>query len=609
VHRPKSDGFALCLLIVVSVLTIAALLAHRGRWDAAFGAWTRHVGTAAALLVLASVAVLHHGLQRQARLVSEQVESARALAERYQELFENASDMVYTLDLEGQVTSMNKAGEVMTGRSLANTSGLTFFDLLAPGSREAAQRQMLSVVRGGLPVRGEFEFQTPRGVRLAFEVVQRIVVRDGRSVAVHGIARDVTAQKRVELELRYAREAAEAANLAKSQFLANMSHEIRTPMNGIVGMTDLALDTGLTAEQREYLQTVKSCAESLLKLIEDVLDFSKIEAGKLSLDPVDFSLRETLENIRKMFALRAADKGLDLSFASAADVPDRLVGDPDRLRQVIVNLVGNALKFTPHGFVKLSVDLVAGDPEGCSLRFAVTDTGIGLPADKQTIIFEPFSQADGSTARRFGGTGLGLTISARLVQMMGGTLEVESEPGKGSRFFFTARLAASPAAAGRAALASLMPADAVPLSASPTSALRVLLAEDNAVNQRLTERLLQKRGHSIVVANDGVQAIAAMKQERFDLVLMDVQMPGMNGYEATAAIRALEQGTARRTPIVAITAHAMTGDRERCLEAGMDAYISKPVRAYELYAAVETMVRRRPAQRPEAGASLDPVGA
>jgi PAS domain S-box-containing protein len=603
VHRLKPTGFAVCLLVALAVLTATVVLWLGGGWEPALEA-------ASAVTALAAILLLYGAVRAQARVVQRQLESERALAQRYQELFENASDMVYTLDLDGRFTSMNKAGEDLTGFSPAGRPGLSLLDVVAPAAREAAQRALLTVVRGDVSVRGELELTTSRGTRLVVDAVTRPVRRDGRTVAVHGIARDVTTHKQAEIEMRNAREAAEAASRAKSEFLANMSHEIRTPMNGIFGMTDLALDTELTSEQREYLTTVKSCADALLALIGDVLDFSRIEAGKLTLDPTDFPLRQTLEDIRKMFGLRAAEKGLALAFKVGAGVPDRLVGDQGRLRQVIVNLVGNALKFTAAGRVELSVDLVSSDDAGARILFSVTDTGIGIPPDKQRSVFEAFSQADSSTARRFGGSGLGLTISARLVQLMGGRLELESEPGKGSRFFFEVNFAVmGAAAAARLPVTESRVAEPPPVGGSPAQPacrLRVLLAEDNPVNQRLTERLLQKRGHAVVLAADGREAIDTVARDAFDVVLMDVQMPGMNGFEATAAIRASEQGTGKRTPIVAITAHVLNGDRERCLEAGMDAYISKPVRAYELYAAVETLARRRAASSADASAPATP---
>jgi PAS domain S-box-containing protein len=555
--------------------------------------WALMATRLAAVAAFVVALVLLRRLRRQTATIRHQLESEKALADQFHELFANASDMVYTLDLDGRLTSLNKAGEDLIGRSISEHGGLSMVDLVAPASLESAGRMLLHVVHGGVPVKGELELRARRGTRAIVEVTERLIHRDGRPVGVQGIARDVTARRRVEDELRRAREAAEAANRSKSEFLANMSHEIRTPMNGIVGMTELTLDTRVTPEQREYLVTVKSCAESLLRLLDDVLDLSRIEAGKLELQPVDFGLRDALQPILRVFEPRAARSGLRFECTVAPEVPERLVGDPARLRQVLVNLLGNAVKFTPQGRVQLEVTLVSAGDKGAQVRFSVLDTGIGIPVDKQVAVFDPFSQADPSTNVRFGGTGLGLSISSRLVTMMGGQLEVESEPGKGSRFSFTAGF--GPSAATAQAAGETGPDEHAPDAPAPPNSmpLRILLAEDNAVNQRLTERLLEKRGHKVIVVGDGEQAIAAVDRERFDLVLMDVQMPGINGYDATAAIRVLEQGTGRRTPIVAITAHAISGDRERCIEAGMDAYISKPVRAYELYAAIETLARRR----------------
>ena len=515
---------------------------------------------------------------------------SRGAARRYLAILNQISDGCAVVDLRGNYLFVNDAFCRMFNYRKEDLVGANFKSSISEERVKTLRALYARVYATGEPAQLEYQV-FPKGREPLF-IDQSVSLErddDGQAVAFLSIVRDCTARKLSEQAAERARAAAEEANRAKSEFLANMSHEIRTPMNGIIGMATLALDGPLTAGQADSIATVKASAESLLRILNDILDFAKIESRKLEIERVPFSLRDVLDEAVRPFRHQAQQKGLALTVDVAPALPRSLLGDPIRLRQIVANLVGNALKFTERGRVDVSALPAAIDRDSVTLDLRVADTGIGIPAEKRAQIFEPFTQADGSTTRRFGGTGLGLAISAALAQMMGGRIRVESEPGAGSTFHITLPFAIHDDAADAPleADAQIAPPFSIPRSSHAGSPLRILVVEDNIVNQKVAVGLLMKRGHDVTVVGDGREAVKACACARFDLILMDVQMPEMGGLEATAAIRAREIETGERTTIVAMTAHAMNGDRERCLAAGMDGYISKPIDPAALYAAVD----------------------
>jgi two-component system, sensor histidine kinase len=489
--------------------------------------------------------------------------------------------------------------QILTGLLLIMLVALTVFSaLLWLASRLLTQplKQLVSASRDIRAGRYELTLPTARGDEVgellqAFgqmsAEIRRKIGALTQSDALQRQYLDDLRQKQVALEQALVN--AEAATRAKSEFLANMSHEIRTPMNGIMGMTDLALDTTEPQERQAYLQTIKTSAHALLEIVNGILDFSKIEAGQMSVEQVAFNLPMLLDETLQPLRFRAQNGGLQLGCHLAPDVPVQVVGDPTRLRQIVVNLVGNALKFTPSGgSIDVNWTVDSRTPSQVALQCAVRDTGIGIAQDKLATIFEPFSQADSSTTRRYGGTGLGLTITRRLVGLMGGQLEVESTPDQGSTFRFTLLLGL-----GNAVAATVPPAEPLVSTATTSPSLQVLLVEDHPVNQALATRLLEKWGHRVTLAENGRQALACVHAgQRFDLVLMDLQMPVMGGLEATRCIRQWEaaQGVSPQM-IVAMTANAMASDREACLNAGMDHFLSKPINKDELLGVLQRCAR------------------
>jgi PAS domain S-box-containing protein len=541
-----------------------------------------------------------------------QVEQAlRQSEERFQvALSASPGIMVFSQDMGLRYTW---AYNPQFGDTVEDVLGKTDAEILNPEDAARVTAVKRRVLHSG--VRAREEMTVTREETRAYDLsLEPLRDPTGQVTGITCVAVDITDRKRLEEALLRAKEAAEAANRSKDEFLANVSHEIRTPFGAILGMTELVLDTRLTDDQRQCLETVKAAADSLLGLVDDLLDFEKIEAGKLDLVPADFSLRAMMAHALQAMTVRAHMKGLVLVRNVEPDVPDALVGDAGRLRQVLLNLVGNAIKFTKQGEVAVRVEVVDGPaPEAAVvLRFVVTDTGIGIPPDGQERIFRAFEQADSSTTREFGGTGLGLTIASRLVALMGGEIGVQSEPGRGSTFALTARFGRQSHPPEHIVTRS---SDALDGAATATGVAprRILVAEDSEFNSRHIERLLGRRGYVVRVATDGREALDLVGKVAVDLLLLDLHMPVLDGFQVIRAIRERERAAGGHLPVIALTARARPEDRERCLAAGMDDYLSKPVRAAELFAAIERMVSAHGssrATRSEAGdlnTLLDPV--
>jgi PAS domain S-box-containing protein len=716
------------------------------------------------LLLVIWYMVMRRLCQRLRRL--ERTEAALRESEaRYWELYENASDMIYTLDMQRNLTSANRAYQRITGFTREELIGRNIVDCVPSEYLEQSRQMRNKKATGTAWTTYELEIFTKDGGRVPIETSSRLIYKDGQPIGIQGIARDITLRKQaeqarqkaheeleqrvaertmalqqindqlreeirqrqeIEAALREAKDVAEVANRTKSAFLAMMSHELRTPMNGIIGMTGLLLDTVLSPEQCEYAETVRKCGANLLAVVNDILDFSKIEADRLDLEVINFDLHIAVEDVLDLLAEQAYGKGLELTCLIHADVPRWVVGDPGRLRQVLTNLIGNAVKFTTTGEIVVSVTRVSTTDEETEFRFTVTDTGIGISPEVQARLFQPFTQADSSTTREYGGTGLGLAISKRLVNMMHGEIGIESRPGHGSTFWFTAQFPLRPAteslplftplpaprilcvevsltcqtrlnmllsawgarvdsvSSGNEALAQITQAQhaqpydvvllnpqavdsdkeavwqaaqadsacaptafvlLVPLTQarqqmqmwdmvcpvrvtkpirqaqlydSITTALgisvktrdpgllltgpatvesvfshtKVLVVEDNVVNQKLAVRMLEKYGCRVDVAANGREAVEVAQRIAYDCIFMDCQMPEMDGFAATAAIRQHEARTGAHVPIIAMTANAMHGDRERCLQAAMDDYISKPTTAKDLKLMLQKWTQR-----------------
>lgn len=501
---------------------------------------------------------------------------------KYQTLSEKANDLIIFSDMDGNIIDANDAAVREYGYPKEEIRTKKIFDISRHRKGDYITDQLEKAAEEGMVF--EAIHYRKNGSSFYVEVSSTSSLIHGKKVLL-SVIRNITERKLVEIELKNAKAAAEEANQAKSEFLANMSHEIRTPLNGIIGMTDLTLLTELTYEQKENLSIVKSCGVSLLRVINDILDFSKIEAGKMIIEKLDFNINQFVEDIYKTHKTKAQEKGIELSYGISKNVPLSLVGDSSRLGQILNNLVSNAVKFTNMGSVSIYVEKVSEDMGYLQLKFSVLDTGIGISKGESDKLFKNFSQVDGSITRKYGGTGLGLTISKRLVELMGGQIWFESEKGNGSKFYFTVKAGVSNGRHFNGEKSQIIKA-----AQSHSEKIDILVVEDDRTNQMVIRSMLKKRAHNIDIANNGREALEMLIERKYDVILMDIQMPEMDGIDTTLKIREKEKNTNIHIPIIALTAYAIQGDKEKFLSAGMDNYISKPVKVDELYNIIkETM--------------------